>query len=363
MLKSLLKKQPVEYRLPMTRGYVRHWGVKEAARELLQNAIDFAGGQLQVELGGGQLRITSPGATLPARTLLLGSSTKADDARTIGSFGEGYKLALLVLTRQGYPTVVVNDDKIWTPSFKEDSQFGEDVLCITEEACEPTAGVEFLVTNLSPEDEADIRACCLHLQSEEEIGRLYRTHMGNILLDRPGQLFVGGLFVCETEMKFSYDFAPQFLRLERDRQTVSSFDLAWAAKDMWFHSGQFDEVAALVEQDVPDLKYANYGTPELVKEACYRVFQQRHPGAIAAKSQAELENLVAQGFTKVVVVSETFRDIVMTSSSMIAQGIVRPLAPKELLQQFFADNRKHMRRHAIVDFKRLLEQSSGWRLS
>lgn len=357
------RKKSVEYRLPMTRGYVRHWGVREAVRELLQNAIDFAGGAPQVELGGGLLRISSPGAVLPTRTLLLGSSTKVDDTRTIGSFGEGYKLALLVLTRQGYPVTVFNDDKVWTPCFKEDSLFNEDVLCITQEHGQSRGGVEFEVTGLSPEDEAEIRSSCLHLQSPEELGEIRQTPMGRILLDHPGHLYVGGLFVCETKLKFSYDFAPEFLKLERDRQTVSSFDLAWATKDMWFKTGDYEKVAALVEEGVPDLEYANYGTPELVKEACYRVFQARHPGAIAAKNQAELENLVAQGFTKVVVVTETFRDIVMTSSSMTAQGIVRPRAPKELLQEFFATNRKHMRRRAIVEFKKLLEQGSGWRLS
>lgn len=358
-----LRKKPTEYRLPMTRGYVRHWGVKEAVRELLQNAIDFAGGAPEVELGGGLLRIHSPGAFLPPRTLLLGSSTKVDDTRTIGSFGEGYKLALLVLTRQGFPTVVHNDHLLWTPSFKEDSAYGEDVLCITSEEGEPLGGVEFRVSGLSPEDEAEIRASCLHLQDLASLGKIYETSMGRILLDRPGQLYVGGLHVCETKLKFSYDFKPEFLKLERDRQTVSSFDLAWATKDMWFKTGDYEKVAALVEEGVPDLEYANYDTPELVKEACYRVFQARHPGAIAAKNQAELENLVAQGFTKVVVVTETFRDIVMTSSSMTAQGIVRPRAPKELLQEFFAANRKHMRRRAIVEFKKLLEQGSSWRLS
>lgn len=110
------------------------------------------------------------------------------------------------------------------------------------------------------------------------------------------------------------------------------------------------------------MEYANYGTPEVVREACYRLFQQRHPGAVVAGSQKELEQMVAQGLERVVVVGGAFRDCVATSNSYMTQDAVVLRSPKQVMEDWFSENRKHMRREAIVAFKELLAQAGGWKL-
>lgn len=78
------------YELPLSRDNVRHWGLKEAVRELIQNALDSES-PFEYAFAQGQLFITSRFARLEARTLVLGSTSKSDRDDAIGSFGEGYK--------------------------------------------------------------------------------------------------------------------------------------------------------------------------------------------------------------------------------------------------------------------------------
>lgn len=90
--------------LSLSPKYVSGWGVEEAVREILQNAIDQKadGAEVSVSYDRETLSILTDGARLKTSTLLLGESGK-DDERYIGKYGEGYKLALLVLTRERKP--------------------------------------------------------------------------------------------------------------------------------------------------------------------------------------------------------------------------------------------------------------------
>lgn len=349
------------FELPLSRDYVRHWGMAEAVRELIQNALD-SDSPFEYEFLGDSLFITSRHARLEPRSLLLGSTTKAERTDSIGSFGEGYKIALLVLTRLGYPCLVHNNELLWRPEFRRSRQYDSEVLCIVQEKAERRReGLTFEVAGLTPDDIAEIRESCLHMQNH--LGETKQVPRGRILVERPGKLYVGGLFICETDLKYGYDVDPEFITLERDRQTVSSFDLKLLTRDMWFSTEDYDRVAELIEGETPDVEYAEFGAPELVKEACYRLFQRQHPGSVAAKSQEELEQLVDRGLTKTVVVNSTYHSCLTGSRSyQEAQGqLVRVPTPVEQLQGFFDRNRGLMRRKAIVEFKGLLHAAEQWR--
>lgn len=349
------------YELPLSRHYVRHWGVTEAIRELFQNALD-SDSPFEYELGEDFLVLRSRFSRLEPKTLLLGTTSKADAPDKIGSFGEGYKIALLVLEREGRKVSVMNNDLLWEPEFRHSKHFEEEILCVRERRLPENRGkgLAFLVAGLSREDLEAVVAMNMHMWPS--VGRVVETSKGRILLEHPGKLFVNGLFVCETQLKYGYDMKPEFLKLERDRQTVSTFDLQFLAKDMWFETGQHEKIAELIADKAPDMHYANYGTPEVVREACYRLFQERHPGAVVASSQKELEQLVAQGLERVVVVNETFRDCVVTSNSYMSREAVFVRSPKQVMEDWFRENRKHMRREGIVAFKELLAQAGGWKL-
>ncbi len=139
--------------LSLSPKYVSGWGVEEAVREILQNAIDQKadGAEVSVSYDRETLSILTDGARLKTSTLLLGESGK-DDERYIGKYGEGYKLALLVLTRERKPVKVVTDAETWTPEFRLSETFGEESLQIDVEETGVPGGefTEFRIGGISP---------------------------------------------------------------------------------------------------------------------------------------------------------------------------------------------------------------------
>ena len=349
------------YELPLSKDYVRHWGMCEAVRELIQNGLD-SDSPFEWEMREEEqtLIIRSRFAKLEPRTLLLGHTSKADSDK-IGSFGEGYKIALLVLTRCGYEVQVRNGNRLWRPKFMYSHTFESDVLCIEDTAApSATQGVEFVVVGLTPGEFSEIRNQCLHMQYD--IGEVMEVSKGRILRARPGKLYVGGLYVCDTKLKFGYDIKPEYLRLERDRQTVNTFDLQFLTKDMWFETERWDEIAKHIGDKVDDFKYAEYGAPQMVKDACYRAFKALHPGAVVAKDQDQLNELVRRGMTRVII-SEAYYPYITSAAGYKTEAVEPQASPVDVLRQWLSANRREMRSASIEAFKKqLLVQAVEWRL-
>lgn len=139
--------------LSLSPKYVSGWGVEEAVREILQNAIDQKadGAEVSVSYDRETPSILTDGARLKTSTLLLGESGKGDE-RYIGKYGEGCKLALLVLTRERKPAKVVADAEAWTPEFRLSETFGEESLQIDVEETGVPGGefAEFRIGGISP---------------------------------------------------------------------------------------------------------------------------------------------------------------------------------------------------------------------
>lgn len=352
---------PVVYNLPISPEYVRSWGVAEAVRELLQNAID-SDSPFEWSFDCSTLMIRSAGVQLSPRSLLLGTTTKSKGDK-IGCHGEGFKVALLVLCREGRRTIVRNGPKLWLTSFEYVKKYDSNMLTITElDNSDPDAGLIFEIHDLTTEEIHKITDNCLHMQDDP--GDSHQTNYGSILLDpkHSGKLYVGGLFICETELTHGYDIKPGHIALERDRQTVSGFDLKFMTKNMWFETGNNDTIADMIERGVPDLEYASYSTPLLVKEACYRLFQQKYPGHIAAESQKQLQELVERGMTKVIMCdSSTFRSIVASEPRNMKVVLESAMTPAMVLREFYKTNKGTMGRVASIAFKKLIQEANKWK--
>lgn len=104
-----------KYELTISTGYVPSWTYVEAVRELFQNAIDNErinpDNKMLFEYKMGKLSICNKTSKLTLDSLLIGNSTKRDDERTIGEHGEGYKIAIMILLREGKNVTVYNP---WT---------------------------------------------------------------------------------------------------------------------------------------------------------------------------------------------------------------------------------------------------------
>lgn len=350
------------YELPLAQGYVRQWGVAEAVRELIQNAIDSPA-EFQWSFGEASFSVFSCGVRLSASDLVLGNTSKADSDDKIGSFGEGFKIALLVLTRLGFTVDVLNGDVLWTTKFGHSTTWDSEVLLITEHAnTTGNHGLEFRIGGLTAEDIDAVKATCLLMQ--DPMPCAVETSLGRILPARPGKLYVGGLYVADTKLEFGYDIKPHHIKLERDRKTVDGFDLDWLAKSMWFETRRWDDVARLVERDCPDLRLVEYNAPELVKEACYALFKSKHPNAVVASSQKELDDYIERGLTNVVIVNSGYHAAISASDSykQAAGAAIRVQSPAEALTEWYATNKARSNRVRSVSFKALLARSASWRL-
>ena len=103
------------FELPLTPNYVRDWDFSMAVRELIQNGLDQqsvdAKSLFSVDYDPDpqKLKFTNARSRLKVNTLLLGRSSKSNDEDTVGQFGEGYKIAALVLNRLGKTFTIYNN--------------------------------------------------------------------------------------------------------------------------------------------------------------------------------------------------------------------------------------------------------------
>lgn len=231
--------------LSLASDYVPSWTIVDAFRELFQNALDQETqcpdnkASWSYDAASHTVRISNRKSSLTTKSLLLGSSTKAGDTKTIGQFGEGYKVATLVLLRNDKPVVFYNYGcrEVWRPRFVKSRRFQADVLTFFIDKEYPWTSVpnEDLTIEIQGITEQEwtehIVPSNLHLRTDYTV--VEETEYGQIL-DIPGQVFVNGLFVCNyKDYRHSYNFKPGQLKLDRDRKLASDFDLKWLASKMW----------------------------------------------------------------------------------------------------------------------------------
>ena len=353
-----------KYQLSLTKEYVRHWGVIEATRELIQNAIDsespFVYEFSETEDGSKTLLLMSEMTTLHPQSLLLGSTSKDGNKNAIGSFGEGYKIAMLVLLRESVSVEIFNGDKLWSPSFEYNKHFGEELLVVQESQLNfRNKGLTFKLSGLSDEDVGGIIDSCLLMQNN--IGEIKSTKYGDILLGRKGKLYVGNLFICETDKEYGYNIKPEYVKLERDRQTVDDWDLSIITKNMWFETGEFEKIACMIKNEVEDVRLARFGSPDMVKDACYRLFKKTHPNSVIVGNQEDLEKLIKSGLERVVHVGVNFHSAVTESVLYKHEKPVDMEKIENVLSKWLEKNKFNMHHKVVTSFKEdILKQSKFW---
>lgn len=263
--------------LPLATDYVEDWGFWEGTREFLQNAED-ADADCKVLIGNDSITILSNG-TLERETLLLGASGKRGDDSAIGQHGEGYKLAMLVLTRLGHQVQIMTDGDIWAASIVEHPQLGVDCLAVTiaHNVYVSTGQVNVTISQVSNENITELRENYLPLSIEDR--ELIAENGGSQVLkfaDGPKRVFVRGLYVCNLESTanywFSYNFTPERISLDRDRQRVDSWSLRFHATQILVQAGKSELLAQMSEDEAEDISGSvghlvdNYGTKELKQE-------------------------------------------------------------------------------------------------
>ena len=220
--------------LSLSPKYVTNWGLIESVREILQNAIDCEtdGNKVDVTYNNEILSISTYGSSLDRKTLLLGESGK-NDSRYIGKYGEGYKLALLVLNRIGKKTIVFTKNEMWTTEFKKSKVFEEESMFINIEEYNISSNeeyVKFEIHNITQSDMFKLRDNFIVLDRYlgRSIGATRESEYGEVLLNKEysGKFYVNGLFVQnDTEFTYGYNFKSEYVNLDRDRKAINYYEL------------------------------------------------------------------------------------------------------------------------------------------
>jgi hypothetical protein len=198
--------------------------------ELIANALDEDPGA-RVGWADGVLTITDDGPGIPEEGLILGYSTKTE--QQIGQFGEGKKLAALVLARS--PEIgAVRCETVgygFIPTVERRRLLGGQIPSRSAQ------GAEVLVYNLYRTDRAQgtvITVACSQALAQEAIGRFralaepsYRPPAtpGMCVLDGdPGRVWIGGVLVSTIDgFRASYDLPLTDKALQnRDRTVIEA---------------------------------------------------------------------------------------------------------------------------------------------
>lgn len=310
------------YELTLTPNYVSDWTFNDAIRELIQNGTDQEvldkENHFSIEYDGERqvLRFKNRKSVLKINTLLLGKSSKAGNSDTVGQFGEGYKIAALVLNRIGKTFTVLNNEKneVWESRFKNSEKWLEKILAfyISKRETEDT-GLCIEVGNVSWSEynnllDVWIGMCDFDYEKVE-------TQYGKILTDEEfaGKVFVNGLFVdCNSDLQYGYNFKPKYINLERDRKTCDTWNVEditskMIAEGMVNGGIPIEIVRKMVESnkdDVYHLEFNTYlGDVKKVQEMLVESFDKQNPQpySFPVSSQDEIKKVKAYGGNPVVV--------------------------------------------------------------
>jgi hypothetical protein len=245
----------MELTYPLSSGYVADWTVERAMAELVANALDE---DPRATMGWdgehGVAVIADRGPGWPEEALVLGWSTKNDGQ--IGQFGEGAKLAMLVLCRElGDGAVVVH-----TAGFSLRPRLERRRLGITDRS-ESESGLELLVVEASPNrrrvgtrievrcDEGTylkVRSRFRHFTKRRYTSPSYP---GVIVPGETGRIYIGGVLLRDdVDTVLAYDFALTRAKhlQNRDRAVIDAWALRHCIADVLDATDDANAVEALV---------------------------------------------------------------------------------------------------------------------
>jgi hypothetical protein len=247
----------IKHNTMISESYCGHWDHLDGIREFITNALDSPA-ECSFDYEEEVLTITSKDITIPFSSLALGVSTNRHNEDAVGKFGEGMTVSCVTVIREGLEITFYNGDVTWTPKLEWNESFQCNTLAIYEDSAS-TNNRDFVVEikGVTQEDYETLVNRCLYLQSD--MGDTLDTPHGTVLLDKRGDIYVGGIYVMSDDsFKYSYDFKPKYLKLNRDRQSVSGWDLRSAIEALWSNSKESELVLDMLKGDSPDMSHLRY---------------------------------------------------------------------------------------------------------
>lgn len=339
------------YTLTLSPDYVKSWTVSDAIREFLQNAIDQESQDIEnrksISIEGNTLRIANAKSILTKKSLLLGGGTKKEGDNNIGQFGEGYKVGLLVLLREGFNVKINNYGvcELWTPKIVNSRIYDSEVLAIDTQ--EFDFGLD-IINSLDIEitkDGFDFNECLKNIWLEFE-GDLQEDNFieadGNqILLEDKyrGCIYVKGLYIGKMkDITYGYNFKPNLIKIGRDRNLVNSFDVRWTiARSLWnkveySNENSLKALKDLIHNKAGDVEYIEITYfPNTVKDYLAEDYKDKFVISCESDKKAITDTY---GNVDFVVVPTAIKLATYSYQERVNQVIVKAKSAEELLSEF-----------------------------
>lgn len=320
----------------LSADYQPQWGLRNAIREIVSNAIDGEArgaqgyeptGQMTVQYfpRTERLLVANAGTKVPTSALLMGRSDSRSYESCIGTFGEGLPMALLVLSRLAYKVTIINDDEKWEPSLKWSDQYGEKILTVkTRKLRQPRGLFSVEVGGIKASEWEKFQRMFLRLHPEfnpEEAGE--EPIDGARVLFQPefrGHVFNKGVLVTtRDDLALGYDFNTS---LNRDRDFLDGYNIQQCAGRLLkrlFENGSEEQQDRYFEYLVEHKKsfevstsYGPLGTCPQFKEAAKRWWSHtKEDNKLPVAPGADNAKLTQWGFETVTVpeaIAEALRE-------------------------------------------------------
>lgn len=312
---------------PIKTSYVKHWGLWEATRELLQNAYDErdrTGAKVEFLHDDDVMYIKSHGQ-LDRQDLLFGSSDKTTSR---GKFGEGFKLAMLVFLRLGCSiTIDTGNKERWLPRIGHSEAWQSDVMLLDIETTDLTDTVIFAIHNVTKEQFLELNH------------NIYPEY--GIIYDQPGRVYVGNLYVCtETDLHRGYSFSHKDVPLDRDRSMIHGWDLDSACAKF---NAVGEHTYALLAKDAREVRFIEFqNIPKPLAKTVAQEFMKEHGDAIPVSDQQEIKQAQAAG-VKWVLVPSVLKKVLRAVSGFFLPERKSPLERlRELAVKLSPEHRKEL---------------------
>lgn len=210
------KGKRTEWTYPMTINYRRNWSEWEAIREIVQNMMD-SNSDFSIKQTSEGLLLRDTGTGIKKKHLLLGVSEKSSGAR--GQFGEGLKLALVVLKRLGYGIKIKSTNLAITVATTTIE--GETCLkLILDETPNSFTGTQILITGYKGDTFSE------HFVNGNK-QTIYSCKYGQIITEQPAKLYVKDIYVCPLRNAI-YSYNLTNIQLSEDRNIPDEYSVQLA---------------------------------------------------------------------------------------------------------------------------------------
>ena len=345
--------------LPIKTSYLPVWKTYEGIRELLQNArdaeIEFdAKMEIRHRKDANVLVIENDGCTIDQEALLFGHTTKLGRSDLAGKFGEGLKLAMLVLARDGHEVRIRNGSEVWVPKIERSEKFDAEVLVVyVTKGHADKKRVQVEVGGITEDDFKSTKDLFLFLGKLGKDARI-QTSAGSLLFGErfKGRIYVKGIFVQRShDLEHGYDLADA--EIDRDRKMVDRWDLGYKLKSIWSDAiSQRPKLAetfvTMLEGGAADVQGIDeFGAaylPDAVKEIAVKKFQNAYgPDALPVASLEQSQQVEHFGKKGVVCSSKPLRAVLEQKLGSAAQNGER--LAKETIKLYgwheLSDGEKH----------------------